>query len=80
MTVGCFCILAGSFMVAGRGLAFLLGPMNVALGLMFISWGVSDLLPRGRPSAIVVLRVMSLICMTAVLVLAIAVILRQAGF
>ena len=80
MTVGCFCILAGSFVVAGRGLAFLLGPMSVALGSVFIPWSVSGLLPRGRPSAIVAFRVAFLVCTNAVPVLAIAGILRQAGF
>ena len=80
LDVGCFCTLAGSFMVTGRGFAFLPGPMNVALGLMFIPWSVSDLLPRGRKTVIDALRVMFLVCMSTVLVLSIAGILRQAGF
>ncbi len=75
--VGCLCSLTGLFWVFSGGPGFLIGPMSLAMGLMFVFWGVSDLLPPERQSAIRALRAALLRFRSATIVLAVAGLLRQ---
>ena len=76
--VGCFAIFAGLFGVLSMGPTLLVGPMLLALGMMFVCWGVSDLLPPERRSAILALRVGLLVFQSATIILAVAGLLQQA--
>ncbi len=70
LAVGCFCLLAGAFLT----------PSNGPLGLMFVFWGASDLLPGERSLLIIALRVGYPVFLSATLVFGFAGILQAGGF
>lgn len=67
--VGCFSFLSGVFLTLSAGPTFLLGPMNIALGSMFVLMGGSDLLPARYKASIIVPRAGSLVSVSVALVL-----------
>ncbi len=78
--VGCFSVLTGLFGIFLRGPGLLLGPMILAQGLAFVSWGVSDLPPFERRSMILALRAGFMVFQSAMLVLIFATLLQGLGF
>lgn len=74
---GCFSLLVGLFLTLSEGLSFLLGPMSIASGLMFVSGGASELLSKERKTAIMLLRLASLLFIYAGFILALAVIVVE---
>ncbi len=73
---GCFGVLSGLFGIFSRGPGFLIGPTILVMGLMFVCWGVSDLLPSERRAAILALRAGFLVFQSATVVLAVAALLQ----
>ena len=72
LAAGCFNLLVGSFEIIPRGLTFLSGWNSVALGLMLVLLGVSEILPEKRKTAIMSLRLGSLVSLPIVVILSMA--------
>lgn len=76
--VGCLGVFSGLFITFSGGPTFLfIGLTLLALGLMFVSWGVSDLLPSELRSTILALRVGLLVFQSAAIILAVAGLLQM---
>lgn len=72
LVAGCFSLLIGSFMIILRSLTFLSGWNSVALGLMLVLLGVSEILPKERKTAIMSLRQGSLVSLPIVIIVSMA--------
>lgn len=71
-------LFAGLFMtLSGEPTFLFIGLTLLALGLMFVCWGVSDLLPYERRAGIIALRAGFLVFQNAVFVLAVAALLQE---
>lgn len=75
--VGCFGFLPGLFGIFSRGPSFLIGPTMLVMGLMFVSWGMSDPLLSERRFAILTLRAGGPVFQSATVAPAVAALLPQ---